>query len=187
MSRRQADVATPRRRGHASTQTSDSALEELVNLKLAVAAQGAELEELRAELPKLQAQSERTAVAEASQRVVEAASSAVPGFGSCVPPQGAPGGCAGAPANPTERDRATGRAPSRCLGGSGLAACTSSATAADAPAFAPAEHRLFGRRARRAALLSAASPAASAPDSTRARTAPCRKHTRPVRPGCQHI
>ena len=94
MSRRQADVATPRRRGHASTQTSDSALEELVNLKLAVAAQGAELEELRSELPKLQAQSERTAVAEASQRVVEAASSAVPDFGSCVPPQGPPGACA---------------------------------------------------------------------------------------------
>ena len=66
MSRRQADVATPRRRGHASTQTSDSALEELVNLKRAVAAQGAELEQLRAELPKLQEQSERTAVAESS-------------------------------------------------------------------------------------------------------------------------
>ena len=66
MSRRQADVATPRRRGHASTQTSDSALEELVTLKRAVAAQGAELERLRAELPKLQEQSERTVVAESS-------------------------------------------------------------------------------------------------------------------------
>ena len=66
MSRRQADAATPRRRGHASTQTSDSALEELVTLKRAVAAQGAELERLRAELPKLQEQSERTAVAESS-------------------------------------------------------------------------------------------------------------------------
>ena len=66
MSRRQADAGTPRRRGHASTQTSDSALEELANLKRAVAAQGAELEELRAELPRLQAQSERTAVAESN-------------------------------------------------------------------------------------------------------------------------
>ena len=54
------------RRATTATQTIDSGLEEVAALKRAVAAQGTELQQLRAELPKLQAQSERTLVAEAS-------------------------------------------------------------------------------------------------------------------------